>query len=181
MLKILSPRTTTQLLKSLKSRKKMKLFNVWSWPAEVIDDIRTWNIVRKALKEESTKAILAQFKYEIRTDKIGRLYTVINVPEEFYEEDKHKMVWAWMVEQLRELDIVLMQCQLNEFVYPEIERINDKDAFAYLVLLSPPTEFLSFWKFIGWIGNLGLYIGIFTAINTLVINYSGKSILDFIF
>lgn len=178
MKKIWWTRKSTQIIRALKSKKNMKLFNFWSWPAELIDDIRVWGIVRKAIKEESTKAILSSYKYQIRVDKLGRLYTVINVPEEFYPEDKQKLVWAWMVEQLRELDSVLMQCQLNEFVYPEVERVQDPQSFAYLVILSPPSESLSVWKFLTWILNTGLTIGTIIVINNLVQYFTGNSIVE---
>lgn len=178
MKKVWWTRKSTQILRALKSKKRMKLFNFWAWPAELIDDIRVWNIVRKAVKEESTKAILASYKYQIRVDKIGRLYTVVNVPEEFYEEDKQKMVWAWMVEQLRELDEVLMQCQLNEFLYPEVERVDSPESFAYLVVLSPPIESLSIWKFLTWLLNTGLTVGAVIVTNSLLTYFTGNGFVE---
>ena len=167
----------TKIIKKLKLS-KMKLFNTWSWPAELVDDIRSWSIVRSALKEELTNSILSTYKYAIRIDKIGRLYTVINVPDEFYEPDKQKLVQYWLVEQLRELDEILMQCGLSEFVYPIIEKIADKDAFAYLIILSPPTESLSFWKFTFWCFNVVLTGVSLILINSIVQNLTGYNFLD---
>lgn len=173
-------RIFTKVIRSLKNNNKMKLFNIWSWPAELIDDIRCWNIVRIALKEEPTKILLSSFKYKLRIDSIGRLYTVINIPEEFYEDDKQKLVWAWMVEQLRDLDDILMKCQLSEFLYPSVRRIDDINSFAYLVVLTTSTESLSFFKFLKWLLNIGLIYLTFFILNKIFLVNFNHSVFDFI-
>lgn len=166
------------LIRTLKTKNKMKLFNFWSWPAELIDDIRTWFIVRSAIKEDLTKSILDSFKYEIRVDKIGRLYTVLNVSEEFYEADKQKLAQYWLVEQLRELDEILLQCNLNDLLYPSVELIKDPNTFAYLIVLSPPAESLSFWKFLFWIFNLSLVAGSLLLLNKIVFILTSYGMFD---
>jgi hypothetical protein len=163
-----------KILTTLKS-KRMNWYNIWKWPAEIIDDIRQWSLVRKALKEPETISALGSWKYELRKDKIGRLYTVINVPEELWPYDKQDQVWPWMVEQLRELDMLLLQRQLSDLLYPEVTRI--EDAPAYLVVLSPSIESFSFWKGLRWLFNLSLVAGSIYIINRIVIKFSGDSIL----
>ena len=72
-----------KILKTLKSS-KMRIYNIWTYPTMLIDDYRQWKRVRDALKEAEVISGFKQFKYELRTDKIGRVYTVINVPEELW-------------------------------------------------------------------------------------------------
>ena len=157
----------------------MRIFNIWSWPSAFIDDIRQWLMVRKALREAEVVSAFKNFKYELRIDRIGRVYTVINVPEELWEYEKREMVWPWMVEQLRELDGVLMRVRLNELLYPEVTPIEGSP--AYLVVLSTSSESISIWKFLRWILNLSfVLLGLF-IINKLVIKYAGSSIIHLIY
>jgi hypothetical protein len=166
-----------KILTTLKS-KPMNWYNIWKWPTEIIDDIRQWFMVRAALKEPETMDALSSWKYELRQDKIGRLYTVINVPEELWPYEKQDQVWPWMVEQLRELDMLLLQRQLSDLVYPIVERI--PDAPAYLVVLTPSTESLSWTKGLRWLWNLGLVTVSLILINKIVIKFAGHSIIDLI-
>lgn len=166
-----------KILRTLKSS-KMHIFNIWSWPIQLWDDIRQWRIVRKALKEEEVKQGFASYKYELRIDRIGRIYTVINIPEELYPYEKRDMVWPWMLEQLRELDDILMQIRLNDLVYPEVTKLDD--APAYLVVLSPSTESVSIWKFLRWLFNLSVTGFTLYLINAIILKSSGLSIIGHI-
>ena len=162
---------------TLKS-KNMNWYNIWKWPAELIDDIRQWFVVRSALKETETMSALETWQYELRKDKIGRLYTVINVPEELWPYDKQDQVWPWMVEQLRELDAILLRRQLSDLLYPVVERI--EDAPAYLVILTPSTESLSWTKGLRWIFNCGITFLTLALVNGLCQKAFGHSIVNFI-
>jgi hypothetical protein len=155
----------------------MKLYNFWSWPAQLISDIREWNIVRKALKEVAVQEKFKTFKYELRIDNLSRVYTVINIPEELWEYDKRNMVWPWMLEQLRELDEMLMTVQLNDLLYPEVDKI--ADAPAYLVILKSSRESISFWKFLRWLFNCVFVTFSLIIINALIAKIFGQSIIQF--
>jgi hypothetical protein len=156
----------------------MTWYNIWKWPIEIYEDIRLWFLVRTALKETETLEALKAFKYELRIDKLGRIYTVINVPEELWPLEKQDQVWPWMVEQLRELDELLMSRQLNEIVYPEVKKI--ESAPSYLVVLAPSSESLSWGKFFRWLFNLGVVSLTFLMLNKICIKAFNQSIIDFI-
>lgn len=166
-----------KILRTLKSS-KMRIYNIWTWPSTLIDDIRQWRIVRKALKEPEVTAGFREFKYELRTDNIGRVYTVINVPEELWPYEKQNMVWPWMLEQLRELDDLLMRLRLNDLLYPEVSPIEGSP--AYLVVLTPSTESFSIWKLLRWILNLSFVFLSTYMINSLVRKITGTSIVEFL-
>jgi len=154
----------------------MKYFNIWSWPAMIIDDIRQWRLVSKALKEAEVIDGFSKFKYELRRDKIGRVYTVINIPEELMPYEKRNMVWPWMLEQLRELDDLLMSLRLNYLLYPEVTPIEGSP--AYLIILSPSTESLDIWKFVRWFFNLSLVCITLYLANRIAFKVFGSTIID---
>ena len=133
---------------------------------------------RKALKEAEVIEGLKSFRYELRIDKIGRIYTVINIPEELWELDKKDMVWPWMLDQLRELDELLMQLRLNDLVYPEVEPYPNSP--AYVVKLVPSTESLSLWKFFRWLLNCGFVTLSIFLINAIIGKIFGQTIYQFL-
>jgi len=156
----------------------MKWLNVLKWPTEIYEDIRQWLLVRKALKEPETIDKFNKFKYELRTDKIGRIYTVINVPEELWPYEKKGMVWPWMVEQLRELDTLLLELQLSELVYPVVEPI--EGAPSYLVVLTPSTESFTLIKFLTWLFRCGFLTLTYLITNKLIFKLFGVTIFHFL-
>jgi hypothetical protein len=160
---------------TLKS-KTMHWYNIWKWPIEIYEDIRQWRMVNSALKEGETIAAFKSYKYELRVDKLGRIYTVINVPEELWPYEKQDQVWPWMVEQLRELDIILMERNLNELVFPEVTRI--EDAPAYLVVLTPSTESFQLTKLFSWLFRLGFTTITYVLLNKICLKAFGLSIID---
>ena len=166
-----------KILKTLKSS-KMRIYNIWSYPTMLIDDYRQWKLVKDALKEPEVISGFKQFKYELRTDRIGRVYTVVNIPEELWPYEKQNMVWPWMLEQLRELDDLLMGLRLNDVLYPEVKNIEGSP--AYLVVLTPSTDSLSIWKFLRWIFNISFVCFSAFVINSLTRKFAGTSIIDFI-
>ncbi len=172
-------RAILTLLNKIKS-KKMSIFNIWSWPIAVYEDLQTINAVKTALKEDSVKLQLKTSKYELRWTKGGTIYTVINIPEELLVLDKQKMIWPWLLEQLRELDMVLMSCQLSDLVEPKIEKINDNNASAYLIKLEPLTDAISFNSFIGWVYQLFTLYAAYFLISFVTTKTLGKSLIQII-
>ena len=156
----------------------MNVFNIWSWPLELIEDLRQLSIVNKALKEEQTIEALKRFEYELRVDKIGRIYTVINIPEELYPYEKKDQVWPWVLEKLRDLDSILMEVRLNDLVYPEVNKIEDYP--AYLVILSPSIESLNLSRFIEWILKSSFTFLTIYLVNKVFYKIVGTSILDYV-
>jgi len=167
----------SMFLSKLKA-KRMGWFNIWQWPAELVDDIRQWFIVRSALKEQETIEKIASFRYEIRKDNIGRLYTVINIPEELTPYDKQDMVWPWVVEQLRDIDDLLINRQLSDLMFPSIKRIENES--AYLVILASSSESLSLSKLFSWIWNIAFTSGFVYVTNQIIYNSFNFSCFDFI-
>ncbi len=157
----------------------MTWYNFWKWPIELFDDIRQWATVISAVNEPETKDRFKKFKYELRVDKIGRIYTVINVPDDLLVYENRNMVWPWVLDELRSIDDLLMECRLNDLVYPEVKPIDD--SASYLVILSPSTESLDIWKFFRWMFNTSLVFFILFIINRIILKASGLSAIDLFF
>lgn len=146
------------------------------YPSQVIEDIRCWSYVRNAYKETLVQNHLNTFDFELRQDKIGRLYTVINVPDEFF--DHPDAVQVYIIDKLRQLDEILIKCRLNDLVYPTINQI--ENTTSYLLVLTPSTESLDIWKFLIWLMNVGLTILGIVIINKIFVAIFGQSIVQFI-
>lgn len=153
-------------------------FNFWKWPIELYEDYRQWYVVKEALREEDTKQKFSNFKYEMRVDKIGRIYTVINVPDELLPYEMNDQVWPWVLDQLREIDELLLTCRLNDIVYPEVQKLEEFP--AYLIILAPSTESLEWSKLFGWIFNSAFTYSILFIADKIVLKTTNKSALDFI-
>jgi hypothetical protein len=74
--------------------------------------------------------------------------------------------------------MLLLQRQLSDLVYPIVERI--PDAPAYLVVLTPSTESLSWSKGLRWIWNLGMVTLTLFLINKIVLKTMGQSLITLI-
>jgi hypothetical protein len=154
----------------------MNWYNIWKWPVEIIDDIRQWMIVRSATQEPSIQDRFSKFRYPLRVDRIGRIYTVINIPDELLSYQNQDAVWPWVLGELRSIDDLLMECRLNDLVYPEVSPIPDNP--AYLVILSPSTESFSIWKFLRWIFNCIVVGGLFFILNRICVKVFDSSAID---
>jgi hypothetical protein len=156
----------------------LNVYNIWKWPLEIYEDIRQWKIVRNALREEETIRRMKDFKYELRTDRIGRIYTVINVPEELWPYEKADQIYPWVVEQLRELDSILLDRQLNDLLFPEVEKIEGSP--AYLVILMPSTESIKITKFLNWLFRMGVVLLTYSAINHISLKLTHLPIFSYL-
>jgi hypothetical protein len=83
-----------------------------------------------------------------------------------------------MLEELRDLDLLLMDVRLNELVYPEVTRIAEYP--AYLVILTPSVESFSFTKFFGWLFNVAFVSALLITGNKICVKFLGSSAIDII-
>lgn len=154
----------------------MTWYNIWTYPAEIYDNLLQWYIVKKACKEKQSIEEFKKCKYPLRIDKIGRIYTVINLPNEYVEQYKnlHKdVINNYVLTELVNIDEVMLKCNLSEFLYPKIEQIS---AFSYLIILTPTTDFLSIWKFLRWCLNLGFIYFVYVVLNYFIFKFTDNTI-----
>tara|TARA_B100001250_G_C19635442_1_gene715731 strand:+ start:300 stop:752 length:453 start_codon:yes stop_codon:yes gene_type:complete len=105
-----------------------------------------YRVAVKEIQEELEKTGL-------RIDWLGRIYTVINIKEEF--RNQPDLVQQSVVfKELKPANDILMRYGLSDYAYPEIVKV--EDSFSFLVILYPETDYFNFWR---WLWNT-IFLGI---------------------
>jgi len=120
----------------------MYLIDLWN-------DIRIWYKYAKITKANRKKLE----EKNLRVDWAGRIYTVVNVPEELKNYPNIEM---WVMQQLGPYNEVLLELGVADYSFPEVQRIEEPGVDAYLVVMYPELNSISFWRIIleiaKWIG-----------------------------
>ena len=110
---------------------------------DAYQEYRTWTKVRRIAKEY--EAHLEQHGF--RVDWVGRIYTVINLPEEVITAAPQTQE-GFVLMKLRDYDKLFLNLGLAAELVPEMERIDSEGAAAFLLVLSPDRDYLTLWGFI---------------------------------
>jgi len=140
----------------------VRILDYWK---EFFIDLKIWWRFRKtAIRSEA-------FLNEngMRVDFLGRIYTVVNVPEEV-ENNMPTVQQGWVIGQLKPMNEVLMKIGLADYAYPDISPIDG--AASYLVVMYPEIDSLNLWRIISNIVALGI-IGGLLWVAYFTINYFG--------
>ena len=124
---------------------------------ELYRDLKIWHKYAKITK--SSRKLLEENK--LRVDWLGRIYTVINVPDELQNYPNIEM---WVMQQLGPYNKILMDIGVADYSFPEVEKIEDAAANAYLVVMYPELENISIWRFVLEIAK---WAGIFVVLRIL--------------
>ena len=101
------------------------------------NEIKIWVKIRKIAQENKNKLLEKGF----RVDWVGRIYTVINLPEEVISAPISQEGYVLM--QLREHDKLFLDLGIADYVSPEFNPIPNADSF--LLVLSADREYLQLW------------------------------------
>ena len=85
-------------------------------------------------------------EHTLRVDWIGRIYGVVNLPEEV-QTAAGEVQQAYVLQQITKYGDVMVKIGLADVVYPEIERV--PGSTSYLVVLWPVFEDFNLWKILG--------------------------------
>ena len=124
-----------------------------TYPYNLYVELRTWYRVRKVALEYEDQLSSMGF----RVDWIGRIYTVINLPEEVITSAP-QIQEGYVLMKLRDYDRLFLQLGLAGDVFPEMERITEDGVDAFLLILSPDRDYFKFWPLIGFIIKTGALI-----------------------
>ncbi len=128
---------------------------------ELYLEIKVWRQIKKIAIE--SKEDLA--KENFRVDWVGRIYTVINLPEEMMDRpDLHE---GFVLMQLRDYDSLFMKMGIADYIFPEISNVGDG---AYLLVLTGPKDYIGVVNFIKHIIGLGLYILLLRILYSVAVN-----------
>lgn len=116
-----------------------------------------------------------------RVDWIGRIYTVINVPEDLMKVANSQMeIEGFVLSKITEMSPFFMKLGLADYSVPSFERISDGGAYAFLVSMYPDTTYGRFWKFIlHSVGYVGLFFTLKIFFNFLVASGTFTKIGEF--
>ena len=132
---------------------------------ELYLEIKIWRRIKKIAKESEKTLNENNF----RVDWIGRIYTVINLPEDMMERtDLHE---GYVFLQLKDYDKLFMDMGMGDYLFPEVSNVGPG---AYLLVLTGPKDYLSWWDFtkniLKWVA---LLIGV-RLLYSVVVNHSEK-------
>ena len=108
--------------------------------SKLYKELKIWWQIRKVAKSEE----IALQEKGFRVDWIGRIYTVINLPEEVATAPISQEGYVLM--KLREHDKFLLELGIADYVSPEFEKISNTDSF--LLVLSADREYFKLWPFL---------------------------------
>ena len=127
-----------------------KIFEYWQ---EFFVDLNIWwRYRRTAIRSEE---LLLQ--NNMRVDWLGRIYTVVNMPEEV-QTNQEMIQQGWVISQLKPMNDVLLQIGLADYSYPTISRI--PGSVSFLVIMWPEVDTLNPVRFLGNVLLLGLLTGL---------------------
>ena len=157
------------------------LIRPFDWPKAAYHELKDWYIMRKVCLEPNVQKIFKSHKPEIRYDKVYKLYTVINIPEEMYDKQHEQSRETYLIDQLRKIEEFTLSLGVSEILFPEYNIITDiPDSFAYLLTLETDKDSLTIWKFLGWVLKLSIWSILILAINSIIFNTTGNTIIGWI-
>lgn len=118
----------------------LRIFTYW---IDLYREIRIWYIFRKTAIE-NTKLLNEQ--HSLRVDWIGRIYGIINLPEEV-QTAAGEIQQAYVLQQITKFGEVMAKIGLADVVYPEIEKV--PNSTSYLIVLWPVFEDFNIWRILG--------------------------------
>ena len=118
---------------------------------DLYKELQVWRKIKKIAKDAEKELNEKGF----RVDWVGRIYTVINLPEEVVTAPISQEGYVLM--KLREHDKFLMKLGIADYVSPEFNPIEGTDSF--LLVLSADREYAKLWPFlISLVKTLGLLL-----------------------
>ena len=142
-------------------------FKTYTYWLDLASEIRIWWIFRSASKESTDRLN----EENLRVDWLGRIYGVINMPEEVVGAAP-QVQQAYVLQQINKWGPVTTEIGLSDVIYPEIERISGTS--AYLVVMWPQYEALDIWSILGNIvKTTAVTFGLFLLARLVWVNSAG--------
>lgn len=129
--------------------------------SKLYKELRVWQKIKRIAKME--EEILKEKGF--RVDWVGRIYTVINLPEEVATAPISQEGYVLM--KLREHDQFLLKLGIADYVSPEFEKIEGTDSF--LLVLSADREYFKLWPFLV---SMAKTVGLLFTIRILYLLFS---------
>lgn len=139
--------------------------NTITYWRDLYSEIRIWWVFKKTA-DQNTK-LLNDTK--LRVDWLGRVYTVVNLPEEV-QTASGEIQQAYVLQKISEFGDVMMKIGLGDIVYPEIQKING--TAGWLVVLWPTFDNLQVLRVISYIfRSTILFTVIYLLFRLFIVNF----------
>lgn len=147
-----------------------RLLRPFTYWADLYREIRIWYIFRRTASD-NTKMLNEE--HSLRVDWIGRIYGVVNLPEEV-QTAAGEVQQAYVLQQITKYGEVMTKIGLADVVYPEIERVPGTS--SYLIVLWPVFEDFNIWSIIGNVIRTSIisFLG-YLLVNVIVSNWETLS------
>tara|TARA_B100000900_G_C20580660_1_gene717389 strand:- start:620 stop:1114 length:495 start_codon:yes stop_codon:yes gene_type:complete len=133
-----------------------KILNILKWPFSYwfnfLLEFRLWLSFRKVTKGKKNELQLEEAG--LRVDWLGRVYGVINIPDEVLGAAE-QIQQAYVLKEMGRFGDVMNKLKLSNVVYPQMQEI--EGAGAYLVIFWPVLDRLNWINIIGSILGTLLY------------------------
>jgi len=129
-------------------------------------ELKIWRKIRTIAIENSTKLLEKGF----RVDWIGRIYTVINLPEEVVSAPISQEGYVLM--QLREHDKLFLDLGIADYISPEFNPIPGTDSF--LLVLSADRDYFKLWPLIKSLSKTALLLIMVRILYVVSSSYTEK-------
>lgn len=139
--------------------------NTITYWRDLYSEIRIWWVFKKTA-DQNTK-LLNDTK--LRVDWLGRVYTVVNLPEEV-QTASGEIQQAYVLQKISEFGDVMMKIGLGDIVYPEIQKING--TAGWLVVLWPTFDNLQVLRVISYVfRSTILFTVIYLLFRLFIVNF----------
>lgn len=147
-----------------------KILNILKWPVvywfEFINEFRLWFVFKKITKRRKNTIKLEETG--LRVDWLGRVYGVINIPDEVLGAAE-QIQQAYVLKEMGRFGDVMTELKLSNIVYPQMQEI--EGAGAYLVIFWPVLDRLNIFSILGGILGTAVYSFIIYLIFRIFIFY----------
>jgi len=110
---------------------------------DLYKDIRIWWIFRKTSRENIK---MLNEDHELRVDWLGRIYGVVNLPEEVRSASL-EVQQAYVLQQITKYGDCMLKIGLADVVYPQIQKV--KQSSSFLIVLWPVFDDLALLPVLG--------------------------------
>ena len=103
---------------------------------ELSKELRIWYIFKKTANQYQDNL---NKEHELRVDWLGRIYGVVNLPEEV-QTASGEVQQAYVLQRITKYGQTMLNMGIGDIVFPEIQKV--KNSASYLVILWPAFDTL---------------------------------------
>ncbi len=143
------------------------LINTFSFWNDLRSEIRIWWIFRTTCRNKTNLQKLNDL--DLRVDWLGRIYGVVNMPEEV-QTAAPQIQQAYVMKELGKWGPITNELGISDIVFPEMQRIDG--TAAYLIIMWPQYDALGLWSILGNLIRTAIVgFGIFLLARVIWINF----------